>query len=198
MALAMTCEEFYFQRITPAEASAKDYRDFFDLLWRTYGEEIFRHAYSRLGNVEDARDVCADAFVRAMRFIQKNPGRIPLKVNFRAWLRVIARHLIDDRFRKALVCPVRADPERLETAPVETPPENRMITEEDVAILRECLEALTERARLLVRLRDMEGLSEKAIAAQLHCEPNAVYVALHRARKSLRECVSLKQSQSEA
>ena len=83
---AMSCEEFYFKRIALVEASAQDYREFFELLWRAHGEVLYKHAYSRLRNFEDARDVCQDAFVKAMQFIQDNPGRIPLKVNFGGWL----------------------------------------------------------------------------------------------------------------
>jgi len=186
-----TCEEFYFTRIAALEASPEDYRDFFERLWRANGETVFKYAYSRLGDLEDARDVCQDTFVRAMQFIQKNPGRIPPKVNFRAWLRVIVRNLVNDRFRKVLVRPHRASESLLETLPVEQPPEERMVTADALAILRKCIESLTERARMLIILRDIEGLSEKDIAAKAQSNPNAVSVSLHRARKTLRECVAM-------
>lgn len=185
-----TCEKFYFARIAPVEATADDYREFFDLLWRTHGETVFKFAYIRLRKVEDARDVCQDAFVRAMQFIQENPGRVPLKVNFRGWLRVIVRNIINDRFRRVLCRSEPISSDASDHAPVEELPEDRMILAEDLAILRRCIEELTERARKIVFLRDIEGLSEKSIAKQVGSNPNAVSVALHRARKSLRECVA--------
>ena len=186
----MTCKEFYFQHIVPVEASPDDYRRFFEMLWQAHGEVVFQHACARLGNQEDARDVCQDAFVRAMQYVQKNPGRIPLKVNFRAWLRAIARNLILDRFRRVMVRPGRSSSELLETAPVEQPPEERLVRSEDLAILRKCLDSLTERARTILTLRDLEGKSEKVVAGEIGSNPNAVCVALHRARKVLRECVT--------
>ena len=66
----------------------------------------------------------------------------------------------------------------------------RAIIAEDLAILRKCLESLTERARTIVVLADMEGIGHRKIAEKLGSNPNAVNVALHRARKTLRECVS--------
>jgi len=191
----LTCEEFYFARIAPIEATSEDYRELFDLLWRAHGEMIYKHAYSRLRNNEDARDVCQDAFVRAMEFIQQDPGRIPLKVNFRGWLRVIVRNLINDRFRRVLVHPEETPSEAVTYAPIEELPEERLVLAEDLEILRKCLEALTERARNIVLMREIEGMSEKIVAEKVGTTPNAISVALHRARKGLRECVATAQKQ---
>ena len=188
-----TCEQFYFERIAPVEATVEDYREFFELLWKAHGEIIFKFACARLANHEDARDVCQDTFVHAMRYLQRNPDRVPLQVNFRAWLRVIARHLIVDRFRKVMVRPEEVASAIVEDAPVEQPPEARAIADEDLAILRKCLEELTERARTIVLLREAEGMSGKDVAARLNSSPNAVCVALHRALKALRECVAMGQ-----
>ena len=187
----MTCEEFYLKKIAPVEASPSDYREFFDLLWRVHSERIFKYAHSWLGNVEDARDVCQDAFLRAMRYIQKHPGRIPLKVNFGAWLTVITRHLVFDRFRDPLVRSGRVSRGTVEVVAAEQSPEERAITKELLAILRKCIAALTERARTILTLRDLRGISEKEVAAKLKSKPNAISVALHRARKALRECVTM-------
>ena len=185
----LSCEEFYFRNIAPIEASPQDYREFFGLLWRAHGEVIYKHAYARLGDFEDARDVCQDAFVRAMQYIQKHSDRIPVKVNFRGWLRLIVRHLIIDRFRRMMVRPEHVCSRVVETAPVVDEPEADLIRADDVAVLRKCLAALTENARTLVTMCDLEGLSQKAAAEKVGSTPNAVGVALHRARKALRECV---------
>lgn len=192
---AETCEEYYFRKIAPRRASAGDYREFFKLLWLQHGQIILKYAYSRLGKYEDARDICQDAFVRAMVFIQSNPGRILPRVNFRAWLRVIVRNLICDRFRRVQVRPDEI-PREVGSAPEDHPPEESLITAEDLAILRKCLESLTERARTIVVLADMEGIGHRNIAEKLESNPNAVNVALHRARKTLRECVGTMSSLS--
>ncbi len=191
-----TCEEFYFNRIAPVEATSQDYREFFELLWKAHSEGLYKYAYSWLKNFEDARDICADAYVKAMQYVQKHPDRIPLKVNFRAWLRVICKHLILDRFRRAMIAPERVSSPLVEAAPVEQAPEERLVTSEDLEILHKCIESLTERARTIVTLRDLNGMSEKDVAKEVGSNANAVGVALHRARKSLRECVNTGQFNS--
>jgi RNA polymerase sigma-70 factor (ECF subfamily) len=194
----MTPEEFYFQHIAPANASPEDYRRFFEILWHAHGEAVFKYAFCRLGHREDARDVCQDVFVQAMKYLQENPDRVPLKVNFKAWLGVIARNLIFDRFRQAMIRPRQAGMAPLEVMPVEEPPERRMVTAEDLRALQECLDSLTERARSILTMSDIEGIPEKEISAKFDMETNALYVALYRARKSLRECVSVKRHLVEA
>ena len=190
----LSCEEFYLQRISLVQASATDYREFFTLLWESHNSFLFKIAYSRLRNREDARDVCQDAFLRAMGYLQKDPGRVPLKVNFRAWLAVIVRNIIYDRFRRVLVRPATMSGDLLETVPVEEEAEEAPTSEEELAILRSCLELLTERARTMVTMCDLQGMAEKEVAERLKVQANAVYVALHRARKALRECVSMRQT----
>ena len=185
----ISCEEFYFKRIAATAAGPADYREFFELLWQSHGEFAFKMAFSWLNNLEDARDVCQDAFLRAMEFLQKNPGRIPLKVNFRAWLRAIIRHLVYDRFRRVLTQGRPQGDEALEVVPVELSPEDRLATTEELIALTRCISRLGDDARTLIQLRDLEGLSEREVAARLNITTNNVGVALHRARKSLRECV---------
>lgn len=184
-------EQFFFDTIASAQAAPQDYRTFFEALWREHGERVFGYAFSRLRNEADARDICQSTFVNAMEFVQRNPQRVPLRVNFRGWLRVIARNLINDRFRRVLVRPAHVSTEAVGEISVHQPPEDRAVTAEDLAILSRCLDELTERSRSIVLLREVEGQSEKRIAEKLGSTANAVCVALHRARKALRECVSM-------
>lgn len=55
--------------------------------------------------------------------------------------------------------------------------------------LAQCLEQVTGRSRQLLELRYAGDMDLPQIARQLQMKPNAVYVALHRARHLLRECI---------
>jgi RNA polymerase sigma-70 factor (ECF subfamily) len=185
-----TCEDFYRTRID-SHAGPEDYREFFQLLWKMNGVAVFRLAFQHLGGEEDAREICQEVFVRAMAHLQKAGVGDRDRLNFRAWLRTITRNLVYDRFRRAETMPRRAGDEALEVVPVMQPPEQRMIGAEDLEILNRCMKKLTDQARRIVELRELQGLSEKDIAAQLGTTSNAVSVGLHRARKQLRHCVEM-------
>lgn len=184
----LTCEQFYAKNIASMAADPDNYREFFQMLWQANGETVFKIAYCYLGSEEDARDICQEAFVRAMGYLQKGglAGREP---NFRAWLRTITRNLVFDRFRRQQKAPVRLGEEALQVIPVDQPPDRRMITSEDLERLTQCMDRLTGRSRELFLLREVDGLSEKEIASRLATTANSVCVSLHRARKVLRHCV---------
>ncbi|QNN20757.1 sigma-70 family RNA polymerase sigma factor [Planctomycetales bacterium ZRK34] len=55
--------------------------------------------------------------------------------------------------------------------------------------LAHCMQHVTGRSRRLLELRYAGDLDLPQIADRLQMKPNAVYVALHRARHMLRECI---------
>ena len=55
------------------------------------------------------------------------------------------------------------------------------------SIVEKAMETLPEAQRLLVQLRDIEGLSYTEIEAVVSMKPTAIRVALSRARKTLKE-----------
>ena len=113
-----------------------------------------------------------DTFVRAMEYLQKSPDRVPLKVNFRAWLRAIARNLTYDRFRRIMVAPRRSGEEALDLVPVESSPEERAILAEDLATLRKCIDSLAGHASKVFRMKEVDELGPEQICAQLGMTSN--------------------------
>src|SRR5688572_33358262 len=71
-------------------ASAGD-RDAFGMLYERYVERIFNYVYYRTGNVNDAEDLTARVFQRAMNHIVNYTDR---GVPFSAWLYRIAHNLV--------------------------------------------------------------------------------------------------------
>lgn len=194
--------QFFEERILGAKPSPDDHRKLVELLWEAYGESVFLYCYVKLENIEDARDVCQDAFVQAMQWLQANPGRMPPKINFPAWLRRIARNLVIDRFRRPALKRdwprERAASGDDEAQYADWPdmricdPVEHITREEQLDALRKCIDILPEVRRRIVILRDIEGRSYDEIAREAGMPKSTVGVTLHRARKELRECVELR------
>ena len=198
----MDPHDFFGEHIAGRRPEPEVYEQFIEILWNTYNHGIYLYAYGWLKNVEDARDVCQDAFVRAIEWIQKHPGETPATVNFPAWLRRIARNLIIQRFRRpALVrqWPVASTadgtrPEAFADWPdAQTPdPLDAVTLAERIEALRECLDMLPAKRRRMVLLRYMKDLSYDEIASETRTPRNTVGVDLFRAHKQLRECVEFR------
>jgi RNA polymerase sigma-70 factor, ECF subfamily len=65
-------------------------------------------------------------------------------------------------------------------------PERRLLTSETREQLQNAIEALPERQRLVLILRDVEGCSTEEVCHVLGCEETNARVLLHRARASVR------------
>ena len=66
-------------------------------------------------------------------------------------------------------------------------PDARMLLDEHIAWIRQGLEALKEEHEALLRYVDIEGHSVREAMEHFNKTDRAIYVMLHRARKSLRQ-----------
>ena len=147
-------------------------------LFRTYNAPLVRYLTRRLGDRDWAEEVAQETFLRALR-----QDRID---NERAWLFAVATNLVRDEARKdarrrrhlALL----AEQERAEEA-VEPEPTS-LERAQDAAMARRAVEALAERDRLALLMRE-EGLSYDEIAVALELSPGSVGTTLSRARRRL-------------
>ncbi len=194
---------FFEERIAYGRATPSDYRELVRLLWESYGQNVFLFAQAKLGNVEDARDVCQDVFLKAVQWLQSNQGRTPTKVNFPAWLRRIARNLIIDRFRRPAMA-MEFNASALGSEDEDMPrdgwagesatsdPAAEVSRDEEIAALNECIQSMPEKRRRILTLRDIDGLSYAEVAEAEGIPPGTVATVLHRARSALRECVEIR------
>jgi RNA polymerase sigma-70 factor (ECF subfamily) len=147
-------------------------------LFRTYNTPLVRYLTRRLGDRDWAEEVAQETFLRALR-----QDRID---NERAWLFAVATNLVRDEARKdarrrrhlALL----AEHERAEEA-VEPEPTS-LERAQDAAMARRAVDALAERDRLALLMRE-EGLSYEEIAVALDLSPGSVGTTLSRARRRL-------------
>ncbi|MDD3585671.1 MAG: sigma-70 family RNA polymerase sigma factor [Thermoguttaceae bacterium] len=97
---------------------------------------------------------------------------------------------------------VRNLPKSLQTladylTPKNTPSESETDIKDQAALLDECIERLPLKSRSLLKLHYSEGTSLVEIAKSMNMKPDAIYAAVSRIRKSLRDCISTKLGQQD-
>ena len=110
--------------------------------------------------------------------------------NFTAWAAVIARfHALDWRRKQGRLTTGLSEEvvERLCAAPESLP--STELADRELLALQHCLNRLSAKMRQAVELRYREGHKPAEIARRLGWTPEAIYVALSRARAALRSCL---------
>lgn len=145
--------------------------------------KLFRFALRFLGNEEEAKDIVQEVFIRVWN------GREQMEQvkNWEAWCMRITRNLSLDRVRLI---------QRKQTRPIEetfdlshdalTPYQSTEI-EESMQKITQMIQALPEKQRQVIHLRDVEGYSYQEICEILELDMNQVKVSLFRARNAVRE-----------
>jgi RNA polymerase sigma-70 factor (ECF subfamily) len=165
-----------------ASASKGD-REAFGLLYERYIDRIFNYVYYRTGNVNDAEDLTARVFQRAMNHIVNYTDR---GVPFSAWLYRIAHNLIAnwhrDRSRKQEI-PLSDTP----LVARGDPPETSLVhTQQQEALLKLIRDLPGERQTLLI-LKFVDHLSNASIGEIMQRSEGAIKSLYHRTLMSLRD-----------
>jgi RNA polymerase sigma-70 factor (ECF subfamily) len=151
-------------------------------------DAAFNYARWLTRNDADAEDVVQDACVRAMRFFSSLRDD-----DARAWLFTIVRNAWYSRVsRKANV----AEGTRLNDGQDQRPdnaldPEERLLQQHTVGLVRAALEQLPVDFREVIVLREIEGLSYKEIAEIAGVPIGTVMSRLARARERLQTILKL-------
>jgi len=152
-----------------------------------FAELVVRHqrsiyylAFRYLGNEADAKDVSQLVFVKAFKSLPSFHARS----KFRTWLYRIAinaclNHLRDHRRER----PTEISENALTTAA--TGP-RELIRDQTSARLREAIDELPNKQRMVIELRIYDELRVKEIAELADCSENAAKVNFHHAVKRLR------------
>jgi RNA polymerase sigma-70 factor (ECF subfamily) len=142
-------------------------------LYDRYAPSIYRYLMSRLGNVEEARDVTSQTFLAAFeRFPRYRHNGF-----FSAWLFSIARSKFVDHLRKAA--------NRTEKLPDGHPDQRvdllqQVVESERVSELKRLISSLTDDEQELLRLRFVAELSFGEMAALLQRNEEAVKKSVYR------------------
>jgi len=145
---------------------------------------VFGVALRMLGSRAEAEEVAQETFLRAHRALGAFRGEAKLST----WLYGIASRLCLNRLASGERRLRREDPEVLErVASAGADPADELERGETQAALHRAIAELGEERRLVVLLRDVEGLSYEEIAEALGLELGTVRSRLHRARMDLKE-----------
>jgi RNA polymerase sigma-70 factor (ECF subfamily) len=158
----------------------------FEKLVTKYQAKVFSMAMSFIRNREAADDVAQEVFLKAYLALPKFHG----KSEFGTWLYRIAINHVKDVLRKR----GRAKEVSLEDVQeIPAADENAMEraerereTETRRSLVRRFVEGLPEKYRVILTLRDIQGLAYEDISQVLHLSPGTVDSRLHRARRMLR------------
>lgn len=165
----------------------------FDRLYRDHVDRMYRFAQRLCGSPEDAKDLVQETFLSAYRSLKDFRGESSVST----WLYTIAAHACQRMRRKR-----KGEPERelsldalIPTSdgdmPLQVPgndlsPQERLEYKELRRSLFAAVHQLPKKYRMVLVLRDMEGLSAREVGAVMGLTERAVKSRLHRARLFVR------------
>jgi RNA polymerase sigma-70 factor, ECF subfamily len=163
------------------EAALADEGAAFALIYERYYSRTYRIAYGMTGRREAAEDLTQDVFVRAMRKL----GQFNRRSSFSTWFyRLTVNCCLNHHRVKSNAHEALTDDLRPATAPARAEDEG-VLRKEMQAHLHRALLSLKPESRLMILLKDVEGLSYEEIALRLSCPVGTVGSSLNRARRAL-------------
>ncbi|HOE64999.1 MAG TPA: sigma-70 family RNA polymerase sigma factor [Candidatus Hydrogenedentes bacterium] len=157
-----------------------------------YQADIFRFCLHYLRDVEQAKDMAQEAFIR----VYKARDRFDEKRVFRPWVLCIARNLCLNAIKHKRAVPMesietyassaRADSGELFRSSADGA-EEQLIAADRRAFVTQALEGLDDESREIVMLRFFEHMQARDIADIVGSTEGAVRTRLHRILRMLRE-----------
>lgn len=176
-AALMMNDELLIQRFQEGNSEA------FNELAARYQEKLHRMAYRMLGSHHDAMDAVQEILLRLLRSLPSFRG----EAKFSTWLyRLASNTIIDYRrrlYRREPDLPLEFD---LQIEGPNTDPDSMCEAAFKEYLIDQGLKQLPEAQRLLVVLRDREGLANQEVADILGIDIGTLKSRLHRARGALR------------
>ncbi|KAF1084131.1 ECF RNA polymerase sigma-E factor [Sporotomaculum syntrophicum] len=167
--------------------------DAFDELVRRYEGKIYGLAYRFMGNHADASDLAQDTFIRVYQALTGFRG----DAAFSTWLYRIATNICRDELRKRQRRRSVSMDEMIDFSPTNMPAADGSYSPEEIVQRREmqrqvqlCLNELSDDHRLILILREIQGLSYEEIATALQCSIGTVKSRISRARSALKDRMS--------
>jgi len=158
-------------------------RDAMERLLIRAQEVAYRFSLLVCGHPEDAEDVMQDALLKTYEHV----SGIDDPTAFRTWLYATVRNACLMKRRRRVGEPAHFDPVEPVRIADPAPPADQQFMERWLGgRLRQALDRLPPAQRMIVVMREMEGLSTKDVAAITGLSEANVKQRLHRARLMLR------------
>ena len=182
--MVRTSAEIIEDRVLIARFQSGD-DDAFDQLMAIHTDKVFALAWGVLQNRDDAMDAVQEVFIKMHSALPNFPS----SNNINAWLyRVCLNHCIDRkrRCKNVRVEMTDDDWDRLQGSEKEQP-EFRAYQSETGRMIRDAVDLLPKRQKLVFILRHYNLLSINEIGDAIGCTPGAVKAHLSRATGHLRD-----------
>jgi len=158
-----------------------DSHDLFLETLRRYERPLIRYAHGYTGDLEDARDIVQDVFVK----LSQNLATLDHE-RLAPWLFTVCRNRALDHHRKHQRLVVM-ETETLDLEPAAGPsPEEELEKRETATALRELIETLPTRQREAVRLKFIAGLDYQQISAAMKTSIGNVGYLIHHGVAALK------------
>jgi len=164
----------------------------FEELHRRYVGSIYRLVRRKLGDALLAEDIAQETFLKALRMLD----RVDDSFNFGGWVHTVARNLCYDELRRRQrdqrveENDDEDDADLLASLPSTSRSFDPVLVQESNEVRRQVwtvAQRLPEKYRLVLTLRELQGLSYRRIAAILKMSESAVETLLYRARLRFKE-----------
>jgi RNA polymerase sigma-70 factor (ECF subfamily) len=150
--------------------------------WRS----VYAIAYHALGDVAEAQDLTQEAFLRALRSLDRDRAT---RAPFRAWIATIARNLIRDGWRGHRPVHVALD-HAFDLRARDAGPERLAINADERERLLTSLDTLPTDYQTVIRLRIFDGLSAESTGQIMGRSAGAIRQLQHRALTDLRAALT--------
>lgn len=157
----------------------------FGQIYDMYADRIYRHIYYRTNNVEDARDLTQDVFVKAWQAL---PRYKRTKTPFLGWLFTISHNRVVDYYRTKKDHAYLNDDMVIEDGG--RSPEKLAEDQFTRQQVRRAILQLPSDQQQVILMSFIEGLEYGEIAAAMNKTEGNIRVIVHRALKKMREILA--------
>jgi len=164
----------------------------FEQLIFDYQKKAYNIALRVMGNQEDAKDMCQEAFIRIFKSIEG----FKEQSSFSTWMyRIVTNVCLDEIRKKKKSETVSLDGTyetengqiHFETVSDDDTPEEAYIRIEKKRIVLKSINELSEEYKTVIVLRDIQGFSYEEIANILCCSIGTVKSRINRGRNTLKD-----------
>ncbi|MGB7606627.1 MAG: sigma-70 family RNA polymerase sigma factor [Lutisporaceae bacterium] len=166
----------------------KNDKNAFAELFKFYQNYLFKICFSYVHNEQQTLDLMQEVFIKLYKNIDKYDEKYP----FHPWIRRITVNTCINEKRKQspILVPLSTDDESMDI-------EEQLAAEQDIEqeverndmarIIKEHIDCLQEKQRMVIILRYYEDLSYEEIAELLHIPLGTVKTDLYRAKNALKD-----------
>ena len=154
----------------------------FSQLWQEYSDRLRQFLLSRTKNPADVDDLLQEILIKTYRNLDtvKDPDK------FLSWLFQIARNTLTDYYRKSGVEASRQDTLQREILTEQEPEQYEQVRRELTNCILPFLNQLPPKYREAIEAVDLQGESQKELAAKLGLSYSAVKSRVQRGRSMLK------------